>query len=172
MYLCAQPFALKDTRRQYKISSLKSNFLKTKNADIFISRSRKAIFSSVQDKTRTSAKPNRPLTTSSSSPIISSSDKSSLWFCHDGVSLLSLIVVMTEAVHKKWWFSVNALARNDHKPRCHTPPKKHNVSYFILLTLIFEPPTFLTQGGGTRVDDKEVIVALLYYVFSFSMLLK
>jgi hypothetical protein len=39
---------------------------------------------------------------------------------------------------------------NDHNdyPPYHIPHKKHTVSYFTSLTLISEPPTFLTRGGG------------------------
>jgi hypothetical protein len=33
-------------------------------------------------------------------------------------------------------------------PPYHIPHKKHTVSYFTSLTLISEPPTFLTHGGG------------------------
>jgi hypothetical protein len=36
---------------------------------------------------------------------------------------------------------------NDY-PQYHIPHQKHTVSYFTLLTLISEPPTFLTRGGG------------------------
>jgi hypothetical protein len=32
--------------------------------------------------------------------------------------------------------------------RYHTRTVKNRVSYFTSLTLIFEPPTFLTRGGG------------------------
>jgi hypothetical protein len=39
-----------------------------------------------------------------------------------------------------------------HYPPYHIPHQKHTVSYFTSLTLISEPPTFLTLGGGvTRV---------------------
>jgi hypothetical protein len=38
-----------------------------------------------------------------------------------------------------------------HYPRYHIPHQKHKVSYFTSLTLISEPPTFLTRGAGTRV---------------------
>jgi hypothetical protein len=33
-------------------------------------------------------------------------------------------------------------------PPYHIPHQKHAVSYFTSLTLISEPPTFLTRGGG------------------------
>jgi hypothetical protein len=36
---------------------------------------------------------------------------------------------------------------NDYPPY-HIPHKKHTLSYFTSLTLISEPPTFLTRGGG------------------------
>jgi hypothetical protein len=36
---------------------------------------------------------------------------------------------------------------NDYPPY-HISHKKHTVSYFTSLTLISEPPTFLTRGGG------------------------
>jgi hypothetical protein len=36
-------------------------------------------------------------------------------------------------------------------PPYHIPHQKHTVSYFTSLTLISEPPTFLTRGGGIRV---------------------
>jgi hypothetical protein len=38
-----------------------------------------------------------------------------------------------------------------HYPPYHIPHQKHTVSYFTSLTLISEPPTFLTQWGSSRV---------------------
>jgi hypothetical protein len=38
---------------------------------------------------------------------------------------------------------------NDYHPY-HTTHQKHTVSYFTSLTLISEPPTFLTRGGGDQ----------------------
>jgi hypothetical protein len=35
-----------------------------------------------------------------------------------------------------------------HYPPYHIPHQKHTVSYFTSLTLISEPPTLLTGGGG------------------------
>jgi hypothetical protein len=35
-----------------------------------------------------------------------------------------------------------------HYPPYHIPHQKHTVSYFTSLTLISEPPAFLTRGGG------------------------
>jgi hypothetical protein len=35
-----------------------------------------------------------------------------------------------------------------HYPPYHKPHQKHTISYFTSLTLISEPPTFLTRGGG------------------------
>jgi hypothetical protein len=43
-----------------------------------------------------------------------------------------------------------------HYPRYHIPHQKHKVSYFTSLTLISEPPTFLTRGWGTRVLRQSV----------------
>jgi hypothetical protein len=51
---------------------------------------------------------------------------------------------------------------HDHSdyPQYHIPHQKHTVSYFTSLTLISEPPTFLTRGGGVpgfydRFHDKK-----------------
>jgi hypothetical protein len=41
-------------------------------------------------------------------------------------------------------------------PPYHIPHHKHTVSYFTSLTLISEPPTFLTRGAGTRVLRQRV----------------
>jgi hypothetical protein len=43
-----------------------------------------------------------------------------------------------------------------HGPPYHIPHQKHTVSYFTPLTLISEPPTFLTRGWGTRVLRQSV----------------
>jgi hypothetical protein len=45
---------------------------------------------------------------------------------------------------------------NDYPPY-YIPHKKHKVSYFTSLTLISEPPTFLTRGGvGHRVSRQGI----------------
>jgi hypothetical protein len=43
-----------------------------------------------------------------------------------------------------------------HYPHYHIPHQKHKVSYLTSLTLISEPPNFLTQGAGTRVLRQSV----------------
>jgi hypothetical protein len=42
-----------------------------------------------------------------------------------------------------------------HYPPYHIPHQKHKVSYFTSLTLISEPPTFLTRGWGYQVPTTE-----------------
>jgi hypothetical protein len=44
---------------------------------------------------------------------------------------------------------------NDY-PLYHIPHQKHTVSYFTTLTLISEPPTFLTRGGVPGLYDRAV----------------
>jgi hypothetical protein len=43
-----------------------------------------------------------------------------------------------------------------HDPPYHIPHQKHTVSYFTSLTLISEPPTFLTRRAGTRILRRSV----------------